>query len=258
MTTKEIDWSKYEEKLTGIVPKEIFTKVDFPRLPAEVIQEFREMEDPTPTLSDILDGLGINGTVSASTLIPVNPGKVVAGQVVTIRYGLEQPVPLNSHEQKRKAGLGDRDGYAVAQSGDIVVMDNSGRADVSTIGGISTTVANLYGLSGCIVDGGVRDIGLMRELGFPVWARGRTPISGKFRVRTVEINGVVQCVGVKVSCGDLAVADDSGVVFVPYEMVGKVLDMAQRAFAHEEKLLEAIKDGVPMSKLKDILSPDKW
>jgi regulator of RNase E activity RraA len=61
------------------------------------------------------------------------------------------------------------------------------------MGGLSTLVAKKYGLAGNIVDGGVRDIQDMRSLDYPVWSRGITPITGKFRFEALEINGPVVC-----------------------------------------------------------------
>ena len=252
------DWKNIEDRLTGIVPVEKILQVNFPRLQDALVDQFRAMEDPTPTISDVLDELGIRGAIPASVLSPVTPGRVVAAQVVTIKYSAETIRPFKAYQDQRKAGLGDRDAYAVARAGDIVVMDNNGRTDVSTMGGLSTTCAQSYGLSACIVDGGVRDVGLMRRLGFPVWSRGRTPISGKFRVATVEINGPIECAGVRVNCGDLAVADDNGVVFIPGQLVETVLDRVLKAEAAEAELIKALGEGHSMAHLKKILSPEKW
>ncbi len=258
MPIKDNELRGIEDKLTGIVPVERIRQFSFSRVQSTLLDRFRSLSDPTPTISDILDQLGVQGAVSASVLSPITNGHVVAGQVVTIRYISEGVGPYKSYQDRRKAGLGDRDAYAVSEPGDIVVMDNNSRTDVSTMGGLSTTCAQNQGLSACIVDGGVRDVGLMRQLGFPVWSRGRTPITGKFRVETIEINGPVQCAGIAVNCGDLAVADDNGVTFIPFHLAETVLDMVQKAEAAEAKLIKALGEGQSMAHLKEILSPEKW
>ena len=61
------------------------------------------------------------------------------------------------------------------------------------MGGLSTLMAKKYGLAGNIVDAGVRDIQDIRGLDYPVWSRGITPITGKFRFEALQINGPVVC-----------------------------------------------------------------
>ena len=55
-----------------------------------------------------------------------------------------------------------------------------------------------------------------------------TPITGKWRLETVEINGPVQIAGVLVQAGDLVAADSGGIVFVPFDWVERVLLEAER------------------------------
>ncbi|BCV24900.1 RraA family protein [Gelria sp. Kuro-4] len=252
------EWEKYEHRLAGVVPKERFARLSFPRPRPEVLSVLKGIEDPTPTVSDILDQLGIAGTVPATILHPICAGKVVVGPALTIRYVAEPLVPRQAMLNSAKAQLGDKDAYAIAEPGDVVVFDNSGREDISTMGGLSTHYALKAGVAGCIVDGGVRDVGLMRSVGFGVWSRGITPITGKLRVATLEINGPVQCADVSVKPGDLVVADDNGVCFIPAERLDEVVAMVLEAAKTEEMLMQAISGGGSMDNLRSILPPEKW
>ena len=255
---KPSEWSKYESKLPGVIPKDRFVKLEISRPSEDKIKQIKEIEDPTPAISDILDELGIEGVVPASVLKPISSGKVVVGPVITIRYIKEKYVTKQLAIDSSKGKLGDRDAYAISQPGDVVVFDNGGRENISTMGGLSTRSAINAKLSGCIVDGGVRDISEIRRLGFPVWSRGRSPISGKRRVETIEINGPVMCGGVRVMPGDLAVADDSGICFIPQEHIDKVIRLLVETVKAEEELTKALNKGLSMKELKSIISPDKW
>ena len=51
----------------------------------------------------------------------------------------------------------------------------------------------------------------------------RTPITGKWRLRTVAINGTVHVAGVRVEPGDLVVADEAGVCFITFKHAEAVL-----------------------------------
>ena len=255
---KPEEWKKVENKLAGVVPKERFVKLNFQRPSKEIIKGFLSIEDPTPSISDILDDLGLARAVPASILKPVCPGKVVAGPAVTIRYITESNVPKEALQTSKKAKLGDKDAYAIAEAGDIVVFDNGGRSKISTMGGLSTMYAINAGIAACIVDGGVRDTGLMRRLGFGVWSRGVTPITGRHRVETIEINGPVVCGGVCVEPGDLVVADDNGVCFIPYSQVDVVYQRLMKDARREEALVNAIAQGKSYESLRGILPPEEW
>ena len=255
---KPSEWAKYENKLPGVIPKDRFVKLEIPRPSAEKLKQIRKIEDPTPTISDILDELGIEGVVPASVLKPISSGKVIVGPVLTIRYIKERYVPKQLLIDSSKGKLGDRDAYAISQPGDIVVFDNGGRENISTMGGLSTRSALNSKISGCIVDGAVRDVSEIKRLGFPVWSRGRSPISGKRRVETIEINGPIMCGGVRVMPGDLAVADDSGICFIPQKYINQVIKKLVETVQAEEELTKALEKGLSMKELKSIISPDKW
>ena len=80
------------------------------------------------------------------------------------------------------------------------------------------------GFAGAIVNGAVRDVPAIREVDFPVWSMGVTPITGKFRMEAMEINGPVRLHDIVVYPGDLIVADDSGVCVVPSDKIDQLID----------------------------------
>jgi 4-hydroxy-4-methyl-2-oxoglutarate aldolase len=92
----------------------------------------------------------------------------------------------------------------------------------------------------------VRDIAHSRALGYPVWASDITPVTGKWRLETVEINGPIQIGEVRVAPGDLVVADDTGVCFIPRDIVLEVLEGAEKKAQAEATRCKAIDDGIPV------------
>ena len=249
---------KYRKRLMGLIPPERIKTWQVPRPSKSLLQELLSLDGLTPTLSDILDSLGISGAVPGSILKPVLAGRKIAGPAITLKYIPERVTPARSFHEKARAKLADRDAYAITEPGDVVVIDGGGMAGVSAMGGLSTTVAKSYGLAGNIVDCGVRDVAEMRKLDYPVWSRGITPITGKFRFEALEINGSVVCAGVQVSPGDLVVADDTGVVFIPQRFIVEVICRAIEASKKEEHLMKALEDGSSIGEIKKILSPEKW
>ncbi len=249
---------RYRNRFMGLIPAERIIAWKIPRPGISLLQELLAYDGLTPTLSDILDSMGIAGAVPASVLKPVLQGKKIAGPAVTLRYVPEKMTPTQSFHDQARAKLADRDAYALTEPGDVVVIDGGSRADVSAMGGLSTLVAKTYGLAGNIADCGVRDVAEMRKLDYPVWSRGVTPITGKFRFEAIAINGPVVCAGVRVSPGDLVVADDTGVVFVPQEFIAEVIPRAIAAAKKEERLIRALEEGSSLGEIKKILSPEKW
>ena len=140
--------------------------------------------------------------------------------------------------------MAEFEAHNLAQPGDVLVIQ--GIAGVSNMGGISAQTGKRQGELGAIVQGGVRDIAHSRAVGYPIWASDITPVTGKWRLETVEINGTIQIGDVRVASGDLVVADDTGVCFVPRDMVLEVIEAAEQKAKAEIARCKAIDDGVPV------------
>ncbi len=252
-TKKETD-----VKFTGAVSRERIRPWDFKRLSPEVIARYLKIEDLTSTVSDILDRMGIRCAIPASVLQPIIPGRKIAGCATTARHGPERKEVSRMASDKDPVRLGMRDVRSIAQPGDILVYDGGGRADVSSGGRLAVVFSKFKGFAGSIFDCGVRDVDAIREMDYPTWARGITPITGKYRFETLEINGPVVIAGIQVLPGDLILADTSGVVVVPKEKAEEVLKIAEEAAGKESELIQAIRRGASLDELNKILPMDKW
>lgn len=76
-----------------------------------------------------------------------------------------------------------------------------------------------------------------------------TPVTGKWRIETIEINGEIMIAGIRVSPGDIVLADDTGVCFIPVARAAEVLKMARQKSAAEDAKCAAIDAGVPVADL---------
>jgi 4-hydroxy-4-methyl-2-oxoglutarate aldolase len=203
---------------------------NFRRLPDPLLQELRRLSGATCTASDVLDELGFKLAVPASELQARYARGVVAGQVLTIRYLPERQSFANAELRQAPSRLAHHSVFALGRPGDCVVIDAHGSAGCSVFGGIAALAARKAGVAGCVVDGAVRDLAEIRELGLPVWSRSLTPKTGKWRLEAVAINEPVMCGGVQVRPGDLMIADESGICFVPVEVaeaaVARILDVS--------------------------------
>src|SRR5206468_5450761 len=95
-----------------------------------------------------------------------------------------------------------------------------------------------------IVQGGIRDIAHSRTVGYPIWANDITPVTGKWRIEAAEINGPIQIGDVQVAPGDMVVADDTGVCFIPRDFILEVLEAAEKKARSEGVRVKAIDSGL--------------
>jgi regulator of RNase E activity RraA len=238
--------SRPSKALTGRVPPEAIRCTHFARVPAPMLERFARIPDLAATVSDAMDDLGLEGAIPASVLAPSLPAARIVGQVVTVRNVERQDTPTVA-AGARTGRMGEQEAYNQAEPGDIVVIE--GLQGVSNMGGLSASLASRAGCAGAIIDGTYRDPGSSRNLGFPIWSRGVTPVTGKWRLETVEINGRVRIAGISVNAGDLVVADESGIVFVPFDRVEAVLAAADRLAAGDQRQSADIAAGVDLGTL---------
>ena len=251
---RDKDFSEYEAagRIWGLVPRERITKIKFKRTPKEIIDRYYKLEDMSTTVSDILDGYGIDGAIPTSYLKPVIPGSKIVGNAVTIRNIPVRKTPTQGAHDHDFIAMSTRDIYYMGEPGDVLVSDFGGNLEVSNMGGQSCTVGKSCGFAGNIVNGCCRDVSSIREMGYPVFSVGTTQITGKYRMECVELNGPVTLCGKLVEPGDLMVADDSGVCIVPQELAEKVIDEAEKIAASEERMRQLIEEKRPISELRPL------
>jgi 4-hydroxy-4-methyl-2-oxoglutarate aldolase len=231
-----------ERRLTGRITADRIRMMATPSPPQGSVARVMALGDPTGVISDAMDELGIPpGVIGASVLKPTIPGKTIAGPALTVRNIPQRVDPLpaaRAHVNK----MAEFEAHNLAQQGDVLVI--AGVANISNMGGISAQTGKRQGEVGAVVMGGVRDVAHARAVGYPMWASDITPVTGKWRIQTVEINGSIEIGGVRVEPGDLVVADDTGVCFIPRDNILEVLDLAEQKSKAEEARCKAIDDGV--------------
>jgi len=224
------------------------------RIPRQVIERFDRLEDLSSTVSDVLDQLGLIGAIGASRLKPSLPEKRVIGPALTVR-NVEQRRSASTAAADNEWKMAEILAVVEAKPGDVLLFQ--GVHDTSNMGGLLATIAQREGIIGAVVDGGVRDVGHSRKIGLPIWSADVSPVTGKWRCITEEINGVVNLAGVTVAAGDLVIADETGICVVPRERAEEVLERCE-AITRAEAAVEAdIAAGVPLTDLMERLYGDK-
>jgi regulator of RNase E activity RraA len=131
----------------------------------------------------------------------------------------------------------------IAQPGDIIVIDAGGSMMNGVLGDLISTKARHRGVAGFVVDGLIRDLPAIRELGdFPVFARGVSPI-GPLHRGPGEVNYPICAGGIVVHPGDVVIGDPNGVVVVPSEIAPALLERLRARAAAEADYNNAVRRG---------------
>ena len=159
----------------------------------------------------------------------------IAGLARTVEVVDAPAAPAGKHLATRTV--------AAAGPGDVVVIANQGRVNVSCWGDILTVAAQVNGIEGTVIDGACRDADAVAEAGYPLWARAAVPVTARGRIAERGSNVPVLFDGVLVHSGDLVLADGSGVVFLPADRAAEIIAAAERLTARQEAMAAAIRAG---------------
>ena len=125
----------------------------FPRPDNELLAAFRELQPAV-----LHEGMGKQGALD-SYIRPAWPGIKLCGSAVTV---LSKP---GDNLMIHKA-------ISISRPGDILMVATGGFTEAGIMGEIMTTTAMRKGIVGIVTDGSVRDVAVIRELGFPMFSKG--------------------------------------------------------------------------------------
>jgi 4-hydroxy-4-methyl-2-oxoglutarate aldolase len=211
---------------------------EFKRPNKAIVEKYQEVAKCYSTSCVFADVQRRRG-VMHSSIKPISNGTLV-GPALTVKLSvgdLQDPL----------------DALPVAQAGDVIVVDAGGDTETSVWGGLMGRLCLQKGIRGAIVDGAVRDIDELRDLGFfmfsrSVTARGTHTMYSN-RKDELDINVPIQCGGVGVKPGDMIIADENGVTVVPNEDLESVLHLAKEQAEREELTRKAIAAGKTVDEL---------
>jgi len=141
----------------------------------------------------------------------------------------------------------------VAGEGDVIVIYNGSR-HISPWGGLATLSCLNKGIAGVVIDGPVRDIEEIREIGLPVFATSNVPNAGDPK-GFGEIGASIHCGSQNVNPGDYIIGDDNGVAVIPKERAYEIARRSKEVEKNEKRIYEEIKRG---STLSEVLNLKKW
>lgn len=182
---------------------------------------------------DILEQMGMPHQALSHEIMPLTLDMKLAGPAFTMK-GATTAVKDEAWRYKRLTAIKDMT-YPCVE-----VRDRGTTPfNVALYGELTATTARAHGAVGALVDGGTRDSAMVISMGYPLFARYRTPIEAFGRVVTIDHQVPIRMSGeltetVIVNPGDFIFGDLDGVLVVPKDLTLPVLLEAERIAGIED------------------------
>jgi RraA family protein len=195
---------------------------DFERVDPKVVAEAAQY--PSSILADVAGRRG----AFCGRIAPLAPSMRFAGPALTVEVRPGDNLMIHA-------------ALAVAQPGDVIVVDGKGDLSSALMGEIMCQQAVALGVAAVVIDGAVRDSEAIRELGFPMYAAGLNP-NGPTKFVPGRLNHPISIGGVSVKPGDLVVGDADGVTVIEREKAAAMLPLAAKKLSDETQRIAGIKN----------------
>ena len=189
-------------------------------------------------ISDVLDSLDNWRHAMGPRIRPLDDRLVLFGRARTGLYMPVYHVEPGTNPYELEIALVDSLG-----PDDVAVLACPREERIGPWGELLTTAARARGAAGCVTDGMVRDVRLIREMGFPVFSGGIGPLDSRGRGMVMATDVPVECGGVPISPGDWLFGDVDGVVVIPEALAERTVELALKKVLAENTVREELAAG---------------
>jgi 4-hydroxy-4-methyl-2-oxoglutarate aldolase len=188
----------------------------------------------TPALSNALDSLRLrahNVGHSDGSLTRITGTGSVIGTAVTARMVARDPGDDAIPVARLHREIADAEGPVVVVIEDSDEFPGAG----AFLGEVNGSLLAALHVRGFVTNGCVRDVSELRQLGYPVYAKGLC-VSRSY-MRLVEVGGIVTVGGMTVRTGDVLHADEHGVLQIPADALPGIIGKAEQIRAEEQSVV---------------------
>lgn len=209
---------------------------------AELCRRFRALY--MPVVCDTLYELGLPEQVLPSALRPLQPEQRMVGLAHTVLgKAIEPHIGWDEGIERIRSYLEVFEELAP----DSVLVSVNPTSHVGHFGELTANAAKARGCVGCVLDGNLRDIEGLRQIGFQVFYRDLSPLNAIGRWEMVATQQPVTVGDVVVNPGDVIIGEFDGVLVVPSEQAERVLLRAEEIVSSEAEVRrEVAAGGAPM------------
>jgi len=193
------------------------------RIDERLVQAFASI--PVANVSDCMTRM----TAGGARLRPMHNGARMAGAALTVKTRPGDNLMIHK-------------ALALAEPGDVIVVDAGGDLTNALIGELMVTYAVSRRIGGFVMNGAIRDVDMISAGSFPVYAAGVTH-RGPYKDGPGEINVPIAIDGMVIHPGDLMLGDADGILCVPIASAEEVLLAAQKKGEAEKQTMKNIAEG---------------
>ena len=191
----------------------------------------------TAAVHDVMRTMGLRHFVLPHEIASLRSDSKAAGPAFTFRGRVDPGIVAHDTYMGWTAFLSQ------APSGCVAVCQPNNRS-VAHMGELSAETLKLRGVQGYVVDGGCRDVAVIRQIGFPVWCRYATPADIVGYWLPEGFGSPIEIGGVAIRTGDHVLADSDGVVILPQDRASDIVAETERVMATESQIRKAILGGM--------------
>ena len=191
----------------------------------------------TAAVHDVMRAMGLRDFVLPPEIAPLRADSKAAGAAFTFHGRVEPGIAPHDTYMDWTAFLSQ------APSGCVALCQPNNRT-VAHKGELSAETLKRRGVQGYVVDGGCRDVAFIRQMGFPVWCRYATPADIVGYWLPEGLGSPIEIGGAAIRTGDYILADSDGIVVLPQDHAGDIVDETERVMAIENRVRNAILDGM--------------
>lgn len=207
---------------------------------AELCARYRALY--LPAVCDALYELGLPEQVLPTFLRPLFPEQRIVGRAFTVKGRVIEPrIGWEPGIERIRSYL---EVFERLEPDSLLVHVN-GTSPVGHFGELTANSARQHGCVGCVLDGNLRDIEGLREIGFQVFYRDLSPLNAIGRWEMELCQEPVEIGGIAVHPGDIVIGEFDGVLVVPAAEAERVLLKTEEIVSAEGRVRAEMRAGVP-------------
>lgn len=162
--------------------------------------------------------------------------RIIAGAAFTVQWIFD---PLPDERNKPAAKM------VQSYPEDSIIVVDAGADQISGFWGeLATTVCQKNGVRGAVINGGAKDTGIVKTMGFPIFCKFTSPVDGFYRSRLHGYQIPIWFNEILIQPDDMIVADNDGVLVIPQDIAEEILLEAERRVSEEKQTRRLLKQGV--------------
>lgn len=195
-------------------------------------------------IGDILDKMHRYHQFLPARVQPIREHMVVAGRAMTVLEAdaFEELSDGRNPIMKQNFGL-MLEALDDLKENEVYICTGSSPS-YALVGELMCTRMQILKAAGAVVNGYHRDTKGIVELDFPCFSYGRYAQDQGPRGKVIDFRVPIEIEGVRVNPGDIVFGDLDGVVIIPKEIEGEVIERAYEKATGEKMVAEAIRGGM--------------